>query len=80
MNLFLHKFCRLQKKTLGQSVFDYVLRKLDLLERDYFGLQYEDEQKSMVNERYVCNIHVFMCYVCVDVRIIMQGSHLTWVE
>lgn len=30
-------FCA-QKKALGQVVFDQVLRKLEILERDYFGL------------------------------------------
>lgn len=35
----------INKKTPGQLVFDHILRKLDILERDYFGLLYEDEQK-----------------------------------
>ena len=66
----------LQKKTLGQSVFDYVLRKLDLLERDYFGLQYEDEQKSLVNEHYnnyYVQMYTVYIYIC---RILTR----TWVE
>ena len=33
---------------LGQVAFDQVVRKLDLLERDYFGLMYEDDHKTMV--------------------------------
>ena len=37
---------------LGQVAFDHVVRKLDLLERDYFGLMYEDDHKKMVNELY----------------------------
>ena len=37
-------FC--QRKTPGQWVFDSVLRKLDLLERDYFGLLYDEEQSK----------------------------------
>ena len=36
---------------LGQVAFDQVVRKLDLLERDYFGLLYEDDHKAMVNQR-----------------------------
>ena len=40
-----------QKKAAGQAVFDHVLRKLEILERDYFGLQYEDEQKTLVSFR-----------------------------
>ncbi|CAI8023162.1 Band 4.1-like protein 3, partial [Geodia barretti] len=35
------------KKMLGQVAFDHVVRKLDLLERDYFGLMYEDDHKKM---------------------------------
>ena len=42
----------LQKKMLGQLVFDQVLRKLDLLERDFFGLRYEDDHKMMVKYAY----------------------------
>ena len=37
---------------LGQVAFDHVVRKLDLLERDYFGLMYEDDHKKMVNDLY----------------------------
>lgn len=37
-----------QKKSLGQTVFDQVLRRLAVLDRDYFGLQHEDEQKTQV--------------------------------
>ena len=41
-------FLLFQKKALGQTVFDHVLRKLGILERDYFGLQYhEDDQKEV---------------------------------
>ena len=44
----------LQKKSLGQMMFDQVLRRLEVLERDYFGLQFEDEQKTEVRES-VCS-------------------------
>ena len=44
----------LQKKMLGQVVFDQVVRMLDLLERDYFGLLYEDDHKTMVKYQFVC--------------------------
>lgn len=43
--------CFPQKKSLGQVVFDQVLRRLGVLERDYFGLQHEDEQKTLVRKR-----------------------------
>ena len=39
---------------LGQVVFDQVVRMLDLLERDYFGLLYEDDHKTMVKYQLVC--------------------------
>lgn len=47
----------MQKKTLGQVAFDQVVRKLDLLERDYFGLLYEDDNKTMVTIDYT-HVHV----------------------
>lgn len=72
----------LQKKMLGQSVFDQVLRKLDLLERDYFGLLYEDDHKTMVNwvltscvcagERFAgCYIYIHVC--CMYVHACSRG-------
>lgn len=37
-----------QKKALSGALFDYVCRRLDILEREYFGIQYEDDKKMMV--------------------------------
>ena len=39
-----------QKKEVGKFVFDQVLRRLSLPEKDkdYFGMEYEDDQKVPV--------------------------------
>ena len=39
----------MQKKAEGKVVFDQVLRRLGVSERDYFGLEYEDDQKLPVS-------------------------------
>ena len=40
-----------QKKEQGQFIFDQILRRLGLTDKDkeYFGLEYEDEQKLPVS-------------------------------
>lgn len=35
----------MNKKALAGTLFDYVCRRLDILEKEYFGIQYEDEKK-----------------------------------
>lgn len=37
-----------QKKALASALFDSVCRRLDILEREYFGIEYEDDKKLMV--------------------------------
>lgn len=39
----------LQKDTLGHSLFDQVCAKLNLVEKDYFGLRYVDAEKQRVS-------------------------------
>ncbi|KAI1718035.1 FERM central domain-containing protein [Ditylenchus destructor] len=34
-----------EKKCTGQDVFDYVCRHLDITEKEYFGLRYQDDSK-----------------------------------
>ena len=38
-----------QKETIGQWLFDRVAEKLNLLEKDYFGLRYVDTEKQRVS-------------------------------
>ena len=47
MQIFLYPF--IQKKSNAQSTFDQVLRQLGIVEKDYFGLEYEDEHKNQVS-------------------------------
>jgi len=39
----------LQSKSVGQVLFDSVVRKLQLLESDYFGLEYVDDELMPVS-------------------------------
>lgn len=43
-----------QKKALAGVLFDYVCRRLDILEREYFGIQFEDDKKMTVRGNFVC--------------------------
>lgn len=40
----------LQKDTIGQWLLDRVCEKLNLMEKDYFGLRYVDAEKQRVND------------------------------
>ena len=42
-------FTGLQKDTIGQWLFDRVCEKLNLMEKDYFGLRYVDSEKQRVS-------------------------------
>ena len=46
----------LQQKCLGQVIFDEVVRKLNLLESDYFDLEYTDAHGVPVSRQSI-NIH-----------------------
>lgn len=39
----------LQKDTKGQYLIDYVCQSLDLVERDYFGLRFVNQDKHRVS-------------------------------
>lgn len=39
----------LQKKARGQELLDLVFKNLDLVEKDYFGLQFMDTHQVSVN-------------------------------
>lgn len=39
----------LQKDTKGQYLIDYVCQSMDLIERDYFGLRYVNQDKQRVS-------------------------------
>jgi hypothetical protein len=38
----------INKKTTGQWVFDFVIKKLNITQGKFFGFLYEDEQKDQV--------------------------------
>lgn len=40
--------CVFQKHAKGQDLFDQIMYHLDLVEADYFGLQYMDPEQVMV--------------------------------
>lgn len=42
--------CLLQIKSVGQDLYNKVVQKLELLEADYFDLQYTDVQGILVSE------------------------------
>lgn len=46
--------CSFQAKALGKVLFEQVCRQLNLLEADYFGLEYE-ESNSNVKVSSECN-------------------------
>jgi len=41
-------FCDLQKKALGSELYEQVFYNLDLIEKDYFGLQFTDSNHVQV--------------------------------
>lgn len=49
-----------QKKDKGQALLDRVFRHLELLEGDYFGLQFVDTTNS---DEVVCNQHVSLAVI-----------------
>lgn len=61
----------LQKNDNGRALFDKVCTRLDLIERDYFGLTYTDDRgpshlKVLVLFLYICFIllNIFELYIC----------------
>lgn len=46
-------FFLLQAKALGKVLFEQVCRQLSLLEADYFGLEYQ-EQESKIKVKFCC--------------------------
>ena len=52
-----------QKKALGGALFDYVCRRLDILEREYFGIQFEDDKKMTVRGTLWCSVQVLLQHV-----------------
>lgn len=42
--------CLLQQRASGKVVFDLVCTHLNLVEGDYFSLEYQDHHKMMVRE------------------------------
>lgn len=49
----------MQKKTDGQALFDQVIRRLEITQKEYFGLEYEDEHKTPVRDFLMClDVHV----------------------
>ena len=72
-------FVFLQKKALGSALYEKIFYHLDLIETDYFGLQFTDSANvnvSIVNcvrmYVYVC-VHRYICvFVCVCVKWFVQ--------
>lgn len=52
-NLIIFIFIALQAKALGKVLFEQVCRQLSLLEADYFGLEYQ-EQESKIKVKFFC--------------------------
>eukprot|EP00117_Sycon_ciliatum_P029578 scpid18571/ scgid3119/ Band 4.1-like protein 1; Neuronal protein 4.1 len=63
---------KVTRKMHGQELFDLVCENVNLWERDYFGLRYQDSQEQLywleLNERIMKQIKVSpnpVCYLCV---------------
>lgn len=63
----LHVNVLLQKDDSGQNLLDQVCLKLDLAERDYFGLRYIDAEKQRVSIYWPC---ITFGYACVVIHVI----------
>ena len=50
-----------QKKTPGQWVFDHIVKKLEIIERDYFGLLYEDDHQCQVIQQVTVESEKMFC-------------------
>lgn len=53
--------CYLQKNAKGQVLFDKICEKIEVAEKDYFGLRYIDEKDGQVfhheiHLHFVCNL------------------------
>ena len=44
----IHTHTHTQKKTEGQVLFEQIIRRLELTQKEYFGLEFEDEHKTPV--------------------------------
>ena len=52
----------LQKNAKGQVLFDKICDKIELAEKDYFGLRYIDEKDGQVNGNISQNTLTLTCY------------------
>ena len=46
--MFIFLFILLQKNAKGQVLFDKICEKIEVAEKDYFGLRYIDEKDGQV--------------------------------
>lgn len=46
--MFIFLFILLQKNAKGQVLFDKICEKIEVVEKDYFGLRYIDEKDGQV--------------------------------
>lgn len=69
----------LQKKSHGNVLLEQVFYHLDILEKDYFGLQYTDHYNVNVSSLYYVYMYVYMHIViyCINLPFqILQHNHL----
>lgn len=62
--LVIHVYIHLQKRAKAQALLDKVFEHLELIEKDYFGLQFADiapSNESMVGINLTClNCHLYL--------------------
>ena len=49
---FISNYCSFQSKASGGTLFEQVCKQLNLLETDYFGLEYNDNRGATVSQFY----------------------------
>ena len=65
-------FCSLQKKSHGNVLLEQVFYHLDILEKDYFGLQYTDH--------YNVNVSIIAILIQPNGNPVLKINSLVWFE
>lgn len=78
-------FFQSQKKANGSELYEQVFYSLDLIEKDYFGLQYTDanhvqhwlDPTKAIKKQVKSKLVLIMCLSCANKGFFPQLDHLT---
>lgn len=67
-------FSTLQKRAKGQALLDLVFNHLELIEKDFFGLQYLDHSSSSSAENPKVNISLEISHTVFPVSVLVTST------